>query len=369
MKPFAYILIFLFSLSANNTWAQKPRIKFVQQQRLLPNDKGEKELQVQIEQYFNEFGDMTRQEYFYKDLNGQLKSDRKTLLSYDSKGRHQNTLDYNGQNILEKETKIFWDEKNNKNKVEEISYVEGRQATVAVTYLLEYDENGNKKEEKYFDDKGNIIRRRVWQYNSENEVVKAVTWVEEYNKPRTEETVTYQRDKDGNLNKSTSIEKVNGKEFRKDVRIFSNNYVTHWKKYIEGKLESEFINEYRDSVIIRQIQNKRVVIDPAKEKNQPKSAKKKDNKEDIWVTNTEYDVYGNVLVSTQSMNDKVIMITQYAYDDYGNKTKTLKINKETNEKEEERLDYEDFGNISKRTLLKNDKLLSEELFTYEYHPR
>ena len=313
---------------------------------------------------------MTRQEYFYKDANDKLQSDRKILLSYDSKGRHQNTLEYNGDNILEKETKIYWDDKNNKNKIENISYVDGKQASVAVTYLLEYDNNGNRKEEKYFDDNGNTVRHRVWEYNKENEVIKSTTWIDEHNKPRTEELVTYKRDRDGNLFKSVSKEKVNGKEFRRDVRYFSNNFVIRWRKYIEGKFDSEFVNEYRDSVIIRQTQsNKRVVIDLDKEKLDPKAAKKRDKKEDIWVTNTEYDVYGNILVTTQSINDKVVLVTQYAYDDYGNRTKTVKINKEANEKEEERLEYEDWGNIKKRVLLKNDRVLSEDRYYYEYHPK
>jgi hypothetical protein len=201
-------------------------------------------------------------------------------------------------------------------------------------------------------------------------VIKSTTWIDEHNKPRTEELVTYKRDKNGNLSKSVSKEKVNGKEFRRDVRYFSNNFVIRWRKYIEGKFDSEFVNEYRDSVIIRQTQsNKRVVIDLDKEKLSPNATKKRDKKEDIWVTNTEYDVYGNILVTTQSINDKVVLVTQHAYDDYGNRTKTIKINKEANEKEEERLEYEDWGNIKKRVLLKNDKVLSEDRYFYEYHPK
>lgn len=369
MKQILGILL-LFILSFPPISAQKPSVKFVRHERFLPNNEGQLELSAQIEQYFNESGGMTRQEYFYKDANNKLQSDQKTLLSYDSKGRHQNTLEYNGDNILEKETKIYWDENNNKNKIEEISYVDGKQASLSVTYLLEYDGNGNRKEEKYFDDNGNVVRRRVWGYNKENEVIKSTTWVEEHNKPRTEEVVTYKRDKDGNLSKSVSIEKVNGKEFRRDIRYFSNNFVIRWRKYMEGKFDSEFVNEYRDSVIIRQTQsNKRVVIDLNKEKKDPQAAKKRDKKEDIWITNTEYDVYGNILVTTQSINDRVVLITQYAYDDYGNRTKILKINKDAGEKEEERLEYENWGNVSKRTLLKNDKVLSEDKYTYEYYPK
>ena len=366
-----YLFLFLFLLGTNSSplSAQKPIPKYIKQERYLPGDEGKLTLTTQIEQYFNEHGEMIRQEYFYKDANDKLQSDRKILLSYDTKGRHQNTLEYNGDNILEKESKIYWDDKNNKNKVENISYVDGKQTTVAITYQLDYDENGNKKEEKYFDDNGEIIRQRVWAYNRENEVVKSTTWANEHNKPRSEEVVTYKRDKAGNLLKSVSIERINGKEFRRDIRFFSNNFVIRWRKYIEGKFDSEFINEYRDSVIIRQTQsNKRVVIDLDKEKNSAKP-KKRENKEDIWVTNTEYDVYGNILVTTQSMNDRVILVTQYAYDDYGNKIKTLKINKELNEKEEERLEYEDWGNVSKRVLLKNDKVLSEERYFYEYHKK
>ena len=66
------------------------------------------------------------------------------------------------------------------------------------------------KDEKYFDDNGKTVRHRVWEYNKENEVIKSITWVEEHNKPRTEEFVTYKRDRDGNLSKSVSIEKAAG---------------------------------------------------------------------------------------------------------------------------------------------------------------
>lgn len=359
-------LIFSFLLGISySLQAQKPVVKYLNHQSFLPDKDDSLKLEQQKETYYNEYGDRTRVELLATDLDGALISKRKKLYSYDAKGRHQNTLEYNGDNLLEKEIKIYWDKQNNKNKVEEISYVDGKQTSVATTYLLEYDDNGNKEEERYFDADGEVVQKRVWDYNTQNEVIKSVTWVDEHNKPSREIYVTYKRDKDGNLKKSVSKEKVNGKLFRKDVRFFEKNYVVRWKKYIEGKFVSEFVNEYRDSVIIRQTKNNKRT-DP---ESPTQRIRKGRDKEEIWVTNTEYDVYGNVLISTQSINDQVIMVTQYAYDDYGNKTKTIKLNKETGEKEEERLTYDNWGNVSKRTILKDGQVVSQDRYVYEYHER
>lgn len=149
--------------------------------------------------------------------------------------------------------------------------------------------------------------------------------------------------------------------------------------FIDGKLESHFFNEYRDSVIIRTTrQNKRQVLtleEAAKEqerinKRTSKSKISKANKDtDIFVTNTEYDAYGNILVTTQSINDRVLTVTQYAYDDYGNQIKLLKVDKENDIKEETLKEYDDWGNISKQIFKKNDKIVKEDHYTYEYFPR
>ena len=66
---------------------------------------------------------------------------------------------------------------------------------------------------------------------------------------------------------------------------------------------------------------------------------------------------------------KVIKVTQYAYDDYGNKIKTIIVDKENDTKDEELLEHDDWGNISKRTTKKNDKIISEDHYTYEYFPK
>ena len=308
----------------------------------------------------------------------ELQLERQKRFSYDPKGRHQNTLQYDGQGILQAETKLYWDEYNNKNKVEQIQYNNGQQTSVAITYLLEYDSDGNKQNEKFFNDNGTQIKGRTWYYNSQNEIYKSFTWLENKKEPRKETYTNYKRNKNGDLIQSITIEKVNGKEFRKDIRYFSNNYVIEWKTFIEGKLENHFINEYRDSVIIRTTrQNKRKILtleEAAKEKERlerkkSRNTKPKDSDVDIFVTNTEYDAYGNILVSSQSINEKVISVTQYTYDDYGNRIKTMKVDKETDTKEEELIEYDDWGNITKEINKKNDRVISENHYKYEYFPR
>jgi hypothetical protein len=283
-------------------------------------------------------------------------------------------LEYDGQGILNAETKMYWDEYDNKNKVEDISYSDGKKVAVAVTYQLEYDDNGNRKTERYFSNEGNEIKGKNWYYNRQKEVKKTVAWVDDKKSARSETHTTYKRDKNGNLVRSVSKEKVNGKIFRKDIRFFSNNYVIEWKKYLNGKLESIFRNEYRDSVIIRTTrQNKRKVISIEEdEKQQSKIEKntnrrsKRNRKEDIWVTNTEYDAYGNILVTSQSMNGSVFFVTQYTYDDYGNQIKMIEYNKEKDIKKEEQLEYNEWGNVSKRTKFLDDKVISIDTYEYEY---
>lgn len=370
----------IFSLLFISTMvAQKAQVKSIVQEKYLPNEDDELALSLKIEQQYNQYKNLTREEYFYPDGDNELKTDRKKVYSYDSKGRLLHILEYNGDNILETEEKTYWDDEGTKTRVENISYTGGQQSSVSVSYLLEYSASSNKRIEKFYDNDGRQVKERTWYYNKQNEIIKSYTWITKKNQPQKEIEITYKRDNDGDLVKSVSREKVNGKIYRKDIRDFSNNYVIKWKKYIEGKLESEFINEYRDSVIIRSTRkNKRKIITLEQdEKRKAKIEKLKERRikrktkpgDEIWVSNTEYDAYGNILITTQSVGDDVIMVVQYAYDDYGNKIKTLKINKEKDTKEEERLSYDEQGSIAKRTILKNNKVVSEDRFTYKYYTK
>jgi hypothetical protein len=373
---FTTFAVILFLTLVFDLSAQKVQIKSMLHKQYTPNNNGELTLSTQVNKEYNQSNKVSLQEYSSLSKNNELQLDRQQRFSYDTKGRHQNTLEYNGDGILQAEMKLYWDEYDNKSKEEQIKYDNGQQTSVAVTYLLEYDSEGNKNSEQFFNQAGNPIKGRTWYYNKQKEISKSFTWLEDKKEPRKEIYTIYKRNKDGDLKQSTTTEKVNGKVFRKDVRYFSNNYVIEWKKYIEGKLESNFINEYRDSVIIRTTRkNKRKVIsleDAAKEKERLAKRKSKNNKKikkgtDLFVTNTEYDTYGNILVTTQSVNEKVITVTQYAYDDVGNRVKTIKIDKEKKQKDEEILEHDDWGNISKCTKKKNDKILSEDYYVYEYY--
>jgi hypothetical protein len=357
--------------------AQKLQIKSIEHERHIPVD-GKLILKSKTKQEYNLFNKLSLKEEYKKTKNNALELARQIRLNYDPKGRHQNTLEYDKDGILISEMKLYWDAYNNKSKVERINYDDGQQKSVAVTYLLEYNEDGEKEEEKYFDDNGDQVKGRTWFYNKENEVDKTYVWEEQYKEPRKETYTTYKRNKEGDLTQSITTEKINGKEFRKDVRYFSDNYVTEWLTYIDGKLESHFFNEYRDSVIIRTTRrNKREVLtleEAAKEEERLERRRnkrnarssKKNTDEDIFVTNTEYDAYGNILVTSQSINDEVMMVTQYTYDDYGNQVKVLKVDKENGTEEEEFWEYDEWGNITKKTVKKGGKVVAEDRFTYVY---
>lgn len=379
-KSTLFILTFLLSTCFSfNINAQKLQIKSILHQQYLANKDGKMTLAVQAKREFNLFNKLSLLERSKVNKENKMELMFQEKLSYDPKGRHQNTLKYNGEGILQAESKIYWDEYNNKSKVEQIKYDNGQQTSVAVTYLLEYNTEGQKEQEKFFNIDGTQIKGKTWYYNNQKEISKSMLWIDNYKEPRKEIYTTYKRNNDGDLTQSITTEKVNGKEFRKDIRYFSKNYVIEWKTFIGGKLESHFFNEYRDSVIIRTTrQNKRQVLtleEAAKEKERiekrtSKNPLPKSNKDtDIFVTNTEYDAYGNILVTSQSFNDKVITVTQYAYDDYGNLIKLLKVDKENNIKEETLKEYDEWGNISKQTYIKNDTPVKEDRYIYEYFPR
>lgn len=371
--------LFLSTFCIFNMKAQKLQIKSILHQEYIPNSEGKMGLVTQVKREFNLFNKLSLLEEYKASKEDKMELTVQDKLSYDPKGRHQNTLKYDGEGILQAESKIYWDEYNNKSKVEQIKYDNGQQTSVAVTYLLEYNSEGQKEQEKFFDTDGTQIKGKTWYYNNQKEISKSLLWVDNYKEPRKETYTTYKRDKGGDLTQSISTEKVNGKEFRKDIRYFSKNYVIEWKTFIEGKLESHFFNEYRDSVIIRTTrQNKRQVLtleEAAKEqerleKRTSKNSLPKKNKDtDIFVTNTEYDAYGNILVTTQSINDKVLTVTQYTYDDYGNQVKLLKVDKENGLKEETIKEYDEWGNTSKQIYKRNDKVVREDQYTYEYFPR
>lgn len=379
-KSTIFILTILLSICFSfNINAQKLQIKSILHQQYLPNKDGKMVLTTQSKKEFNLFNKLALLEEHKVNKEKKMELTLQEKLSYDPKGRHQNTLKYDGEGILLAESKIYWDEYNNKSKVEQIKYDDGLQTSVAVTYLLEYNSEGQKEQEKFFDTDGTQIKGRTWFYNNQKEISKSLLWIDNYKEPRKEIYTNYKRDNKGDLVQSITTEKVNGKEFRKDIRYFSNNYVIEWKTFIEGKLESHFFNEYRDSVIIRTTrQNKREVLtleEAAKEKERiekrtSKNTMPKVSKDtDIFVTNTEYDAYGNILVTTQSINDQVLSVMQYSYDDYGNLIKLLKVDKENDTKEETFKEYDDWGNISKQTYKKNDSVVKEDRYTYEYFPR
>ncbi len=376
--PF-FTLFISFLAIINPTNAQKPAIKVIKQQKYILAANQEIKLSFQIDQNYNRYGNMTKQEYLYPRPNSdQLQTDRKILYSYDARSRHLGTMEYNGDNLLEAETKIYWDDKDNKTKVEEIRYSNGEQTANVTTYSLQYDERGNKKSEIHYTPNGVQEKARFWFYNENDELIKTTLLVEKENQPVKRSLSIFKRDDKGNLTKSISKEYVNKKEYRKDIQYFSNNHVIRWRKYINKRFDSEFINEYRDSVVIRTTSRntKKMISLEQAQKEQEKAArranKKRNNKTksaEIWVTNTEYDAYGNVAISSQSVNNQVKMVTQYEYDDYGNCVRVSKINKETNEKEEETTEYETYGNISRRSAYLNGQLISEEKFLYEYYPR
>ncbi len=358
--------------------AQKPAVKFTQHQKYVVAEGGVLKLSFQIEQSYSKFGHLIKQEYLYpKPNSNQLQTDRKIVHSYDNNGVHHGTLEYNGDNILEAETKITWDNKGNKSKVEEIRYANGEQTSNITSYLLEYDVRGNKQSERYFTPEGEQEKIRTWEYNDKDELVRTVFRIDKKNQPKKRSTVSYKRDHEGNLLKAVSREEVNGKEYRRDVQYFNNNQVTRWRKYINGKFESEFINEYRDSVVIRTTKrNTRKVIplekvqrQQAKEAKRTQRAKRRARNSEIWVTNSEYDAYGNIVISTQSVNNKVVFVSQFEYDEYNNCIHSTKINKESGDKEEEMTEYETYGNISRQTIYKNGQILSEERYLYEYYPK
>ncbi|CAA6810971.1 MAG: Unknown protein [uncultured Aureispira sp.] len=363
-----------FSFSIN---AQKLQVKSILHQQYLVNKDGKMALASQVKKEFNLFNKLSLMEESEINKEDKMELTFQEKLSYDPKGRHQNTLKYNGKGILQAESKIYWDEYNNKSKIEQIKYDNGQKTSVAVTYLLEYNSAGQKEQEKFFDTDGKQIKGKIWYYNKQNEINKSLLWVDNYKEPRKEIQSSYKRNSDGDLTQSITTEKINGKEFRKDIRFFSKNYVIEWKTFIEGKLESHFYNEYRDSVIIRTTrQNKRQVLSLEEvkkkqerlEKRTSKNSVPKNNDADIFVTNTEYDPYGNILVTSQSFNDKVITVTQYTYDDYGNQIKLLKVDKEKEIKEETIKEYDEWGNVSKLVYIKNDKPVREDHYTYEYFP-
>lgn len=373
------LLLLLSTCFSFNINAQKLQIKSISHQQHLANKDGKMTLASQAKKEFNIFNKLSLLEKYEVNKENKMELTVQEKLSYDPKGRHQNTLKYNGKGILQAESKIYWDEYNNKSKVEQIKYDDGQQTSVAITYLLEYNSAGQKEHEKFFNTGGTQIKGRTWYYNNQKEISKSLLWIDNYKEPRKEIQTNYKRNNDGDLTQSITTEKINGKEFRKDIRYFSKNYVIEWKTLIEGKLESHFFNEYRDSVIIRTTrQNKRQVItleEAAKEKERIKKRSSraplaKTNKDtDIFVTNTEYDAYGNILVVSQSFNNKVITVTQYTYDDYGNQTKLLKVDKEKEIKEETIKEYDEWGNVSKLVYIKNDKPVKEDYYTYEYFSR
>ena len=364
-----------FSFSIN---AQKLQVKSILHQQYLVNKDGKMALASQVKREFNLFNKLSLMEESEINKEDKMELTFQEKLSYDPKGRHQNTLKYNGKGILQAESKIYWDEYNNKSKIEQIKHDNGQKTSVAVTYLLEYNSAGQKEQEKFFDTDGKQIKGKIWYYNKQNEINKSLLWVDNYKEPRKEIQSSYKRNSDGDLTQSITTEKINGKEFRKDIRFFSKNYVIEWKTFIEGKLESHFYNEYRDSVIIRTTrQNKRQVLSLEEvkkkqerlEKRTSKNSVPKNNDADIFVTNTEYDPYGNILVTSQSFNNKVITVTQYTYDDYGNQIKLLKVDKEKEIKEETIKEYDEWGNVSKLVYIKNDKPVKEDYYTYEYFSR
>jgi YD repeat-containing protein len=292
--------------------------------------------------------------------------------SYDPSGRLLNTTLTDKEGKLVYSTKQYWDAQGVRNKVETTYYENGGIKNKKIGYLLEYTADGGKQKEQYFDGSGAVTARKIWKYNRFGEITKTEA-LKVLKKDSVRTVVTcFKHDKTGGLKRSITKSYIQGKRFRKDVRFFSKSYLTEWKVYLKGDLVSHFINEYRDSVIIRMSKNnKREIIsieDDLERLNKLASNKEKfkASKAEKVSNEVKYDAYGSVLSEIHRIGTKVIKETSYTYDDYGNKVSTTVDNKQNNSLEEEFITYDEWGSTARIERKMNGKVIYLEEVNYTY---
>lgn len=309
---------------------------------------------------------------YKKDQQGLFQLKKAKHYSYDPSGRLLNTALTDADGTLLYNTKQYWDDKGVRNKVETTYYENGAIKNRQIGYLLEYTADGTKQKEQYFDGLGAMTARKVWKYNRYGEVKKTEA-LKVLKKDSVRTVITcFKHDNEGGLKRSITKSYIKGKRFRKDVRFFSKSYLTEWKVYLKGDLVSHFINEYRDSVIIRMSKNnKREIVsieDDLERLNKLASNKEKFKASKVEKVSNEvkYDAYGSVLSEIQRIGTTVIKKTYYTYDDYGNKVSTTLDDKQKNSLEEEFIAYDEWGSTARIERKKNGKVIYLEEIKYTY---
>lgn len=366
---FSCLVLLLFAASTASAQMQmpedKPFEKIIRDKYIL-DDNQILQLSLRIEQRYDKAGNILEQEYFYLGGNEELQRDRRKVYTYDDKNRHLKTLDYNGDDILESETKTTWDEYGNKNRVENINYI-GGEARRQLYYELLYDGKGNKDSERFYDKEGNLEKERSWKYNRMDEVVRSTTVIRRPGEAEKKIVARYQYNHAGDLVKSIHRETY-GSLKKLDVRFFENNHVVRWLKYQDGKLVSEYQNEYRDSVIVRTVARNRKDIAQSAGKDVAATQEKEAALEEIWVTDTEYDDDGNVVRMVERMDGAVRQETQFYYDRENRRETIVKYNPARNRRTRTHYDYDLQGNPERVQYFVNGLLQSEERYHYNYYP-
>lgn len=362
-----FVLFFLGSLSATAQIQlpdDKPFEKVTRDKYVL-DDNHILQLSLRIEQRYDKMGNILEQEYFYLGGNEELQRDRRKEYTYDDQNRHLKTLDYNGDDVLESETTTIWDSYGNKSRVENVNYV-GGEARRQLYYELLYDNKGNKDSERFYDKEGKLEKERSWKYNRMDEVVRSKTIIQRTGEAAKEIVARYKYDKEGGLEKSVHRETY-GDLKKLDVRFFDNNHVVRWLKYQDGKLVSEYQNEYRDSVIIRTVARNRKNLAQAENVKTNAVEQEDGTLQEIWVTDTEYDENGNISRMVERMDGKTREETLFFYDTKNRRETVVKNFPMKNRRTRTHYDYDLAGNKERVQHFVNDVLQSEERYHYEYY--
>lgn len=279
---------------------------------------------------------------------GQLVPTTKKVNEFLSDGKSVALTNYDEMGDPERWEKKYFDSKNKKYKMEYIDYLDAPNVKLVEEY--EYDsKNGLVSKATIQDSEGNKVGIKKWKYNSSDEEVKYQMNIQVANIDRSMTKKTHY-DRDGNLEKSET-KRTEGDDSYEEVVLFERNQMVEWTKYKNGEVTSRF-NKYASAAS----------YDPSKAKTIVSFG-------GGWGTEDEFDDQGRKIKSVRYSGDEISRETFFDYDDNGNLISERDVfYEETGERSEEKvMEYDDYNNLLREAYFKNDELVAESRFNYEYH--
>lgn len=319
---------------------------------------------------YNVHGEIIEHAEYTENEKGSPLLKQLKIIKYNVEGLYIGTMVYDQNNALVWSEDNTYDENDQLIKITRTSYKE----SPVVNYVnLSYDKYGNVALSKTFDQKNNQTREQKWNYTPTGELLSTIEWFYTYrNKKTVKQTISVdnQYNTRGQLTQSTRLFQ-DGKNRIKDIKLFKNNAITDWTKYKNGRLISQFTNNYTDTFASPQeyeldppIPQQKIPLEYDDAKRDPLANIPHTPFTTITFKNNKYGLPTRRITRIQNQVSEVVY---YTYND-----SELLVSEKIHDKishtvEEVQYEYDHFNNPTTKNIYQNELLTQQHLYSYEYY--